>query len=121
MSSAGTDFAKLNKNIKKTVYKILEQDKLSREDDWYLIQQVLIEMLPCNSGTAFGQVLQGMKVQGISFEAITRQRRKFLEENPQVSLSSFSVPLSLFLKNREKLILFYRQVQGYVKHLIGFR
>ena len=53
----------MNKNIKKTVYKILEQDKLAREDDWYLIQQTLMQMLPCNSGTAFGQVLQGMKVQ----------------------------------------------------------
>ena len=73
----------MNKNIKKTVYKILEKDKLAREDDWYLIQQTLIQMLPCDSGTAFGQVLQGMKVKGISFEAITRQRRKFLEENPQ--------------------------------------
>lgn len=72
----------MNRNIKKTVYKILEQDKLAREDDWYLIQQTLIEMLPCNQGTAFGQVLQGMKINGISFEAITRQRRKFLEENP---------------------------------------
>ena len=74
----------MNRNIKKIVYKILEQDKLAREDDWYLIQQTLIQMLPCNPGTAFGQVLQGMKVQGISFEAITRQRRKFLEENPQL-------------------------------------
>lgn len=73
----------MNKNIKKTVYKILEKDKLAREDDWYLIQQTLIQMLDCNQGTAFGQVLNGMKVQGISFEAITRQRRKFLEENPQ--------------------------------------
>lgn len=74
----------MNRNIKKTVYKILEKDKLAREDDWYLIQQTLIEMLPCNVGTAFGQVLQGMKINGISFEAITRQRRKFLEENPQL-------------------------------------
>ena len=74
----------MNRNIKKTVYRILQEDKLAREDDWYLIQQVLIELLPCNTGTAFGQVLQGMKVQGISFEAITRQRRKFLEENPQL-------------------------------------
>lgn len=74
----------MNRNIKKTVYKILEQDKLAREDDWYLIQQTLMQMLNCNVGTAFGQVLQGMKVQGISFEAITRQRRKFLEENPQL-------------------------------------
>ena len=29
-----------------------------------------------------------MKVQGISFEAITRQRRKFLEENPQLKVDS---------------------------------
>lgn len=78
----------MNRNIKKTVYKILEQDKLAREDDWYLIQQTLMKMLNCNYGTAFGQVLQGMKVQGISFEAITRQRRKFLEENPQLKVEN---------------------------------
>lgn len=78
----------MNKNIKKTVYKILEKDKLAREDDWYLIQQTLMKMLDCNQGTAFGQVLNGMKVQGISFEAITRQRRKFLEENPQYRVQS---------------------------------
>lgn len=78
----------MNRNIKKTVYRILQEDKLAREDDWYLIQQVLIELLPCNPGTAFGQVLQGMKVQGISFEAITRQRRKFLEENPQLKVEN---------------------------------
>lgn len=78
----------MNRNIKKTVYKILQEDSYAREDDWYLIQQVLMELLLCNSGTAFGQVLQGMKVQGISFEAITRQRRKFLEENPQLKVDS---------------------------------
>lgn len=78
----------MNRNIKKTVYKILEQDKLAREDDWYLIQQVLIKMIGCNPGTAFGQVLQGMKIKGISFEAITRQRRKFLEENPQLKVEN---------------------------------
>ncbi len=78
----------MNKNIKKTVYKILQEDSYAREDDWYLIQQTLMQMLPCNSGTAFGQVLQGMKVQGISFEAITRQRRKFLEENPQLRVEN---------------------------------
>lgn len=72
----------MNKNIKKVVYKILEKDKLAREDTMYLIQQTLIEMLPCNQGTAFGQVLQGMKYQGISFEAITRAKRKYLEEHP---------------------------------------
>ena len=78
----------MNRNIKKTVYKILQEDSYAREDDWYLIQQTLMQMLPCNAGTAFGQVLNGMKVQGISFEAITRQRRKFLEENPQLRVQN---------------------------------
>ena len=78
----------MNKNIKKTVYKILKEDEYAREDDWYLIQQVLMQMLNCNYGTAFGQVLQGMKVQGISFEAITKQRRNFFEENPQLKVEN---------------------------------
>ena len=38
----------MNKNVKKTVYKILEKDKLAREDTTYLIQQTLIAMLNCN-------------------------------------------------------------------------
>ena len=74
----------MNKNTKKVVYKILEKDELARKDDWYLVQQTLIEMLPCNQGTAFGQVLQGMKYKGISFESITRHRRKFLEKHPEL-------------------------------------
>lgn len=73
----------MNREIKKVAYKILREDKLAREDDWYLIQRVLMTMLPCNEGTAFGKILQGMKIKGISFEAITRKRRKFLEENPE--------------------------------------
>ena len=36
----------MNKNIKKTVYKILEQDKLAREDDNYLILRVVQELEP---------------------------------------------------------------------------
>ena len=74
----------MNKNTKKVVYKILKKDELARRDDWYLVQQTLIEMLPCNQGTAFGQVLQGMKYKGISFESITRHRRKFLEQHPEL-------------------------------------
>lgn len=73
----------MNRNTKKVAYKVLTEDKYAREDDNYLIMQVLQQMLPCNEGTAFVQVLQGMKYSGISFESITRIRRKFLEENPQ--------------------------------------
>ena len=72
----------MNKETKNVVYRILESDADARKDDWYLVQRVLVEMLPCNQGTAFGQVLQGMKYKGISFESITRHRRKFLEQYP---------------------------------------
>lgn len=99
----------MNRNIKKTVYKILEKDPLAREDDWYLIQQTLIEMLPCNQGTAFGQVLQGMKVNGISFEAITRQRRKFLEEYPE-----FKDPEITLVREREEENYFIEYSRRYL-------
>jgi len=74
----------MNKNTKKVVYRILEEDEYSRSDDCYLILKVLQEMIPCNAGTAFGQVLQGMYYKGISFESITRHRRKFLEKHPEL-------------------------------------
>ena len=74
----------MNRNIKKVVYEILSKDKLAREDTMYLIQQTIIKMLDVNRGTAFGIVIQGMKYKGISFEAITRAKRKFLEEHPDL-------------------------------------
>lgn len=74
----------MNKNTKQVVYKILENDEYARKNDLYLIQQTLIQMLPCNQGTAFAQVLQGMKYHGISFGSITRYRRKFLELHPEL-------------------------------------
>lgn len=74
----------MNKKIKKVVYKILEQDKLAREDDWYLIFQTVCELVPVGTGTAFVRAITEMKNNGISFEAITRARRKFFEERPEL-------------------------------------
>lgn len=74
----------MNRDIKPVVYSILEKDKLAREDTLYLVQQTIMQMLDVNQGTAFGIVIQGMKYKGISFEAITRAKRKFLEEHPDL-------------------------------------
>ena len=74
----------MNKQIKPTVYKILKEDEYAREDNWYLIEQVAIEMLPCEAGTAFGKVIQGLRYKGISAEAITRQKRYFFEDYPEL-------------------------------------
>ena len=74
----------MNRDIKPVVYSILRKDKLAREDTMYLVQQTIMQMLDVNQGTAFGIVIQGMKYKGISFEAITRAKRKFLEEHPDL-------------------------------------
>ena len=74
----------MNRKIKPTVYEILKKDEYARQDDNYLILLTLEKLLPCDRGTAFINILEGMKYKGISFEAITRCRRKFLEEYPHL-------------------------------------
>ena len=78
----------MNRNIKKTVYKILNEDKLAREDDNYLILRVVQKLEPAIAGTAFSNVMQQLRFRGISFEGITRARRKFFEENPQLKVEN---------------------------------
>ena len=92
----------MNKKIKPTVYRICKEDKKAREDDWYLIFRVIQDMCKYDAGSAFMTVLQGMKYRGISFEAITRQRRKFLEENPQYRESNIE---DIRRKEEEEYIL----------------
>lgn len=77
----------MNKKIKPTVYKILRTDKMAREDDNYLIFKVVSELIPIYRGETFVKVLAGMKHKGISFEAITRARRKFFEEYPEFKIA----------------------------------
>ena len=64
----------MNRNIKKTVYKILQEDSYAREDDNYLILRVVQELEPAIAGTAFSNVMQQLRFKGISFEGITRAR-----------------------------------------------
>lgn len=73
----------MNKQIKPTVYRICIEEPEAREDDWYLILRTIQELLPYGTATAFGVILEGMRYKGISFEAITRARRKFFEEHPE--------------------------------------
>lgn len=72
----------MNKNIKPIVSSILDRDKYARENTNYLVQQTIMELLNCDAGTAFGQVIQGMNYKGISFEGIARAKRKWIEKNP---------------------------------------
>lgn len=74
----------MNKNIKKTVKEILSKDEYARNNDKHLIKQVIIKMLGIGSRTAFEDVLDRMEQEKISFEGITRARRKVQEENPHL-------------------------------------
>lgn len=74
------------REIKKTVYKILQNDEFAREDDNYLILRVVQELEPSIAGTAFSNVMQQLSFRGISLEGITRSRRKFFEEYPSLKI-----------------------------------
>ena len=69
----------MNKLIRKTVYKILDEDEKAREDDNYLIFKVVQELEPDLAGTTFAHVMLNLKYKKISFEGITRERRKWAE------------------------------------------
>lgn len=74
------------REIKKTVYKILQEDEYARGDDNYLILRVVQELEPAIAGTAFSNVMQQLSFRGISLEGITRARRKFFEEHPELKV-----------------------------------
>ena len=76
----------MNRNIKKTVYKILQEDSYARENDNYLILRVVQELEPELAGTTFINVMQKLNYKGISFEGITRARRKVFEQYPQLKV-----------------------------------
>ena len=69
----------MNKLIKKTVCKILDEDEQAREDDNYLILKVVQELEPELVGTAFANVMFNLKYKKISLESITRARRRWAE------------------------------------------
>lgn len=74
----------MKRPIKQTVYKILQEDTYSREDDNYLIMRVVQELEPSLSGTSFVNVMQGLTYKRISCEGITRARRSFFKEYPEL-------------------------------------
>ena len=72
------------KNLEKIVREVLENDELARRDDCYLILQVVSRLYPNQIGKKFETVMFGAKHKEISFESITRCRRKIQEKNPEL-------------------------------------
>lgn len=72
------------KKLEKIVEEILKNDELSRKDDCYLILQVVSKLYPNEIGKKFETVMFNAKNKGISFESITRCRRKLQEKNSEL-------------------------------------
>lgn len=74
----------MNRKTKDVVYEILENNEESRSDDLVLIYRVLQKQIGIRCDTPITEVFEYMKEAGISFESITRRRRKWLEEHPKI-------------------------------------
>ena len=72
------------KNLEKVVEEILRKDVLARIDDCYLILEVVRKTYPFEVGKTFATVMFGAKNKGISFESITRARRKIQKKYPEL-------------------------------------
>ena len=72
------------KNLEKVVERILRKSELAREDDCYLILEVIRELYPFEVGKTFAQVMFNAKSKGISFESITRARRQVQKKYPEL-------------------------------------
>lgn len=72
------------RTLKNLVEEILRNDKLARKDDCYLILQVISRLYPYEVGKNFEAVMFNAKNKGISFESITRCRRKVQEKNSEL-------------------------------------
>ena len=70
----------MNKQIKKTVYKVLQEDEYARSNDNYLIVRVAQILDPELAGTMF----INLRFSKLSMEGITRARRSFFKEFPEL-------------------------------------
>lgn len=72
--------------VKEIVKEILEKENYARENDGYLIRRVLEEKIPDLYNYSMTYIFDNLNKFGISFESITRARRKFFEENPELKV-----------------------------------
>lgn len=71
--------------LDKIIKEILEKDELARKDDNYLIFLVVQKIAPDMAGTTFAEAMFSAQKRGVSFESITRARRKVQQDYPNLS------------------------------------
>lgn len=76
----------MRKDVAKTTRKILLEEPYARENDGYLIRRVVEILEPNLYKQSFKNVMDNLQFYKISLEGITRARRKFFEENPNLKV-----------------------------------
>lgn len=102
----------MNKNTKDVVYKLLATDERARQDDWYLVETVVCNMLPVHRYTPFTCVGEQMKKYGVSYESITRHRRKFFELNPSLN------PDNIDQLRRDEEIIYHEEFSKHIPSIM---
>lgn len=74
----------MRKEVAKVTREILQTEPYSRENDGYLIRRVVETLEPDLYKKDFREIMDNLQFYKISCESITRARRKFLEEHPEL-------------------------------------
>jgi len=96
----------MNKKVKPTVYKILKEDEYARSNDNYLIIRVAQKVDPDLAGSMF----INLRFSKLSMEGITRARRSFFKEFPELKPKKIT-------EIREKEEIEYHMEYGNYQHI----
>lgn len=98
----------MRKDVAKTTRKILLEEPYSRENDGYLIRRVIEILEPNLYKQSFKNVMDNLQFYKISLEGITRARRKFFEENPNLKVEKTEIA------RREKEQEYYLEYSNHI-------
>ncbi len=76
----------MRKDVCKKTREILTNEPYSRVNDGYLIRRVIEELEPNLYKKDFKNVMDNIQFTGVSMESITRARRRFFKENPELKV-----------------------------------
>lgn len=76
----------MRRDVANKVREILQTEPYSRENDGYLIRRVIEELEPDLYKKGFKTTMDNLQFKGISIESITRERRRFFKENPELKV-----------------------------------
>ena len=70
--------------VEEVVEQILRKDEYARNNDVYLILRYISKVYPYEIGKKFEEAMTNVSKKGLSFESITRARRKLQNKDPEL-------------------------------------